>query len=130
MKIDTRELEAFVKKLEKLEREMPTLMTTCTNRVAGQLVSKVKKKTKYVTGTLRDGWRMEPTEMVEGRKYRAVVRNTTNYAHYVEFGHRTRDLKGFVKGRGWYTESMKEVADILPQILQAELDKKLKELVE
>ena len=49
--------------------------------------------------------------------------NPVNYASYVEFGHRTRGHKGWVKGRFMLTQSEIELNADAPKILEKKLAK-------
>lgn len=97
--------------------------------------SKVSGKTG---GTLRRGWTgnqggnatsyansLNVTK--QGTNYVIEVINPVEYASYVEFGHRTRDHKGWVEGHFMLTISEEEIRKSAPQVLQKKLDKFLKE---
>lgn len=63
-----------------------------------------------IGGQLRLRWQQTPVE-VKGSMLTTVVYNNTEYAPYVEFGHRIRDKKGntigFVPGRYMMTNSLR-----------------------
>lgn len=61
-----------------------------------------------------------------GNVYLVEVINPVEYAQYVEFGHRTRDHKGWVKGRFMMTISADELEQQAPAILERKLMKLLK----
>lgn len=52
--------------------------------------------------------------------------NPVEYAPYVEFGHRTRNLKGWVEGRFMLTFSEQKIQDIAPRVLE----RKIKQFLE
>ena len=55
-------------------------------------------------GTLRRGWTVG-TVIKSGKQYNIEVINSVEYASYVEFGHRTRNHKGWVPGQYMLTIS-------------------------
>ena len=62
-----------------------------------------------------------------GDTYVVEIVNPVEYASYVEYGHRTRNHKGWVKGKFMMTISEKELKDIAPQILERKIKKYMKE---
>ena len=83
----------------------------------------------YVGGTLRDAWEILPVEK-QGNNYVITVINPTEYASYVEYGHRQtpgryvpalgKRLKvSWVNGRFMLTTSEQEVERAAPAVLQA-----------
>lgn len=77
------------------------------NRVANKLLGKVKMRTpvgKINGGTLRRSWQLKKISDAE----REII-NNVYYGQYLEFGHRTRGGKGFVKGRYMLTKSVEEI---------------------
>ena len=63
-----------------------------------------------------------------GNTYDIQITNPVEYASYVEYGHRTRDGKGWVTGRFMLTISENEVRSIAPQILEKRMMAMLKEV--
>ena len=85
----------------------------------------------YTGGTLRDAWTILPVEK-QGNNYVVTIVNNTEYASYVEFGHRQRpgryvpalgkSLKAnWVKGRFMLTISEQELEAQLPALLEQKL---------
>jgi len=84
----------------------------------GNVIQKSSKK----GGTLRREWTIG--EVVKtGAGYTIEVINPTEYASYVEFGHRTRDHKGWVQGRFMLTISEQEIEQDAQRILENKLNK-------
>lgn len=103
----------------------------------------------YVGGTLRRGWtagkantnKKNNTVGVNGKNgfastldvvkkgdvFEIMVSNNTEYATYVEYGHRTRDHKGWVPGRFMMTISADRVQGKAPAIIERKLTQMLKE---
>lgn len=157
-KVDLRELKQFQQHLEQLEKaDLDQVCRDAANQVAQILWNKVVKRTPvgvkpanimenrkkkgsreaaiyekywsgYKGGTLRDAWEILPVEKV-GNEYVITVINPTEYASYVEYGHRQtpgryvpalgKRLKvNWVKGRFMLTISEQEVEKLAPGILE------------
>lgn len=88
---------------------------------------KIKKRTPVGdTGELRRNWQVGKVEK-RGGAYVVEIFNNTEYAPFVEYGHRTgKDLTGWVEGRFMMTISMQEMERELPRYLE----KKQLELLE
>ena len=91
----------------------------------------------YVGGTLRDAWEVKVTK--ESDHYLITLMNPTEYASYVEYGHRQtpgryvpalgKTLKAsWVKGKLMMTISVQEVEVLIPQMLQNVVYQVLKEV--
>lgn len=92
----------------------------------------------YTGGTLRDAWTILPI-VQRGNEYVVTIINPTEYASYVEYGHRQRpgryvpalgkSLKAsWVKGRFMLTVSLQELENQLPGVLEQKLYSVLKEV--
>ena len=89
-------------------------------------------------GTLRRNWTVRPIEK-HGNEYVVEVVNATEYASYVEYGHRQqpgrfvpqigKSLKtAWVPGRFMLTISEQEVQNLAPKLLEKRLTEKLREI--
>lgn len=94
----------------------------------GKKVVFARKSTK-VGGTLRRGWYITKVSK-KGQKYYIEIYNNTEYASFVEYGHRTKNNKGWVDGKFMLTISMKEVEMLLPKIVDQHTQKTLLKLLE
>ena len=72
-------------------------------------------------GTLRRGWKVGQVRKAGGI-YFIEVYNPTEYAPYVEFGHRTRGGGGWVSGQFMLTISERQLKLNAPRILQNQLN--------
>lgn len=143
------DLKKFQGKLNKLnEKEINDFIESCAKELAARLLAKVIKRTpvgEYPKssgkkgGTLRRGWtagkRSSAVNYVNdlkvnhfGGTYVIEIVNPVDYASYVEFGHRTRNHKGWVQGRFMLTISEQEIERDAPKILERKLAKKLGEV--
>jgi hypothetical protein len=151
------DLKKFQEKLNRLnEIELNLFLEACAKELAARLLAKVIKRTpvgEYPKssgkkgGTLRRGWTTQvsgsgsegantkgASQYVDTLKvnhydgtYVIEIVNPINYASYIEFGHRTRNHKGWVKGRFMLTISEQEIEAAAPGILERKLMKKLGE---
>ena len=80
-------------------------------------------------GTLRRGWNIGNINKI-GDRYEVEIINPTMYASYVEFGHRTRNHKGWVRGRFMMTISEKELEADAPNVIKKKLEAFLKEVLD
>lgn len=149
-KVNFRQLEQLQKRMQKLEKvDMEKFCEAMAKELAARLLAKVIKRTPVDDGVLRRGWTagkentsekgnvvgvngkngyiQSLTVQKNGDVYEISVVNNTEYAAYVEYGHRTRDHKGWVKGRFMMTISASELEQQAPAIIEKKLMKLLKE---
>ena len=126
--------------------QMDQFMTSCAKELAARLLAKVIKRTpvgQYPAesgkkgGTLRRGWTGSQnanatafanslTVNKVGTDYVIDIINPVEYASYVEYGHRTRNHKGWVEGHFMLTISEDEIRNSAPRILEKKLKDYLK----
>ena len=136
-KFDARKFNDLQTQLQALQDEQAdTMMRACAKELAARLLAMTVKRTpvgQYPEssgkrgGTLRRGWKIGDIEHV-GNTYRVSIENPTEYASYVEYGHRTRGGKGWVEGQFMLTLSENDLRNIAPAVLESKLTKLLKEL--
>lgn len=124
---DFQELVRMRDKFQQLQSgELEKLAIDLTNEIAARLFRKIVKRTPVgqypsssgkVGGTLKGAWTIG-TLTKTGNMYQIEIINPNMYAPYVEFGHRTRDHKGWVKGRFMLTISEKEIENITPKLIE------------
>lgn len=141
-KVDYKQLEEFQKKLQQLDKKQDEFCQAAAKELAARLLAKVIRRTPVgqypkgsgmTGGTLRRGWTGNqkggaayaqnlPIKRV-GNDYVIDIINPTEYASYVEYGHRTRGHKGWVQGRFMLTISVSEIQSAAPKILEKKLAK-------
>lgn len=142
---DFKELEALQKRLQKATKIQDDFFESCTKELAARLLAKVIKRTPVgqypsgsgkVGGTLRRGWTAADGKSSNGIKIRKIgtkyiidVINPMEYASYVEYGHRTRNHKGWVQGHFMLTISEKELKQVTPAILEKKLQKFMEDAI-
>ena len=141
VKINLEGFKELEKSLTKIQKDVDDFIVSLSKEVAARLLAKVirrtpvgqyKKGSGKVGGTLRRGWTAgkKRADFVEGIQvnkrgsiYEVVIKNSVEYASYVEFGHRTRNHKGWVPGRFMLTISEQELEGDLERIIQNKLQK-------
>ena len=141
-------LKDLKRNLEILEKQKAEeFMEACAKELAARLLAKVIKRTPVgqypsgsgkVGGTLTRGWTAGKNQNAisyaqslqiqhVGDVYKIVITNPVDYASYVEFGHRTRNHKGWVEGKFMLTISEQEIQTIAPRVLENKIKKLLGE---
>lgn len=111
-------LDEWEKRLtQAIESQYPAEFREMVIKVANELWKKVKEETPVKTGNLRGEWHVGSIEQ-RGSEYYIEVYNNVEYAEPVEYGHRTRGGKGFVKGAHMMELSLQEVQKQLPDYLR------------
>ena len=141
VKINLEGFKELEKSLTKIQKDVDDFIVSLSKEVAARLLAKVirrtpvgqyKKGSGKVGGTLRRGWTSgkKRADFIEGIQvnkrgsiYEVVIKNSVEYASYVEFGHRTRNHKGWVPGRFMLTISEQELEGDLERIIQNKLQK-------
>lgn len=114
------ELKQFQQKLAEMDREYTEFAEECIRELAGRLLAKTIARTPVDTGDLRRGWTIGPIQRV-GNDYLVEIINPMEYATYVEYGHRTRNLMGWVEGRFMLTISQEELEAEMPAFLEQKI---------
>lgn len=153
VKVDIKGLEKFRDKLEQID--VQEFCEAAAKELASRLLRKVIERTPVgdygkvidsdakTGGTLRRGWTTQSRNIrVEKRGSNYVVEliNPTEYASYVEYGHRQepgryvpaigkRLKKGWVEGQFMLTISENEIREQAPGILEKKLNKWLTEVL-
>lgn len=137
-------LKKFMDELNKLQ-DPDKFVEACAKELAARLLAMVVKRTpvgEYPKssgkkgGTLRRGWTGEKRSSAQnyansltvhhfGDTYVIEIVNPVEYASYVEYGHRTANHKGWVKGRFMMTISEQELEKIAPKVLENKIKKYL-----
>jgi hypothetical protein len=148
---DYKQLQQLQRRIDQLQKvDLDQFCQDCAKELAARLLSKVIRRTPVGNyaggGTLRRGWtaateaeaegggRSNAKQYVEalritktGNVYQVEIVNPVHYVSYVEYGHRTRDHKGWVTGRFMLSISEEELDGQAPAILEKKLLKYLGE---
>ena len=125
------DIKKLSENLKEIEKTHDKYIEACVKEVAARLLAKVIKRTPPVGvysdghngGTLRKGWTVDATVKKNGDTYTVEIKNPVEYAEYVEYGHRTRNHKGWVNGRFMLTLSENELQKDMPAIIEKKLQK-------
>lgn len=137
-------LKELQKNLQKLQ-DQDAFVEACVKELAARLLRMVVKRTPvgdYLVssgkqgGTLRRGWTdgtlTSPQDYAQSmtihhseNTYVVEIVNPVEYASYVEYGHRTANHKGWVKGHFMMTISEQELEKIAPKVLENKIKKYL-----
>lgn len=137
-------LKKFRDELNKLQ-DPDKFVEACAKELVARLLRMVVKRTpvgEYPKssgkkgGTLRRGWTGEKRSSAQnyadsltvhhfGDTYVIEIVNPVEYASYVEYGHRTANHKGWVKGKFMMTISEQELEKIAPKVLENKIKKYL-----
>lgn len=139
-------LEELQKELNNLQQNTDEMLESCAKELAARLLRLVVKRTPVgdysgdsytcasgeqhkghkvpgkVGGTLRRSWTIGEIRK-EGNVYKIDIINPVEYASYVEYGHRTPNHKGWVKGHFMMTISEQEIQQASPRILENKIKK-------
>ena len=85
-------------------------------RIGVQAIRTLKINTPVDTGALRKAWTAEGPS-VSGGGWVIRVSNPTEYASYVESGHRTRGGKSWVPGQFFMKNSLNAIDSQLPDLI-------------
>lgn len=133
VKINDSDLKKLKRELEKQNKSVDDFIQSCAKELAARLLRIVTKRTPKGDypkgsgkkgGTLIRGW-TTGTIIKEGSSYKIEIINPVEYASYVEYGHRTANHKGWVKGRFMMTISEQELEKIAPKVLENKIKKYL-----
>lgn len=133
-------MKDFQKQLEKLQ-DPDRFAEACAKELAARLLRMVVKRTpvgQYPEssgksgGTLRRGWTGEKRASAQsyaeslkvnhfGDTYVIEIVNPVEYASYVEYGHRTANHNGWVKGHFMMSISKQELERIAPRVLEKKI---------
>lgn len=137
VKVNLTQLKQFQDKINQLSQtQVQVFIEGLAKELAARLIAKARKRTPVgvypagsgkVGGTLRRGWTIKPITK-QGSTYIIEIINPTEYASYVEYGHRTRGGNGWVEGRFMLTISEQELEQESPVIIEKKLQNLLKGL--
>lgn len=125
MSVDCRELEKFRDNLDKMLKNNDEFIKSLTLYLTRELLRMLIKATPVDSGYLKDGWFVIALTKTAGG-YEAEIANNTNYASYVNYGHRTKS-GGWFDGKFFIELSVAELKDITQPLLERRLREHLKE---
>lgn len=136
------DIKKLSENLKEIEKTHDRYIEACVKEVAARLLAKVIKNTPtggfdsqgnkikgYVgAGTLKRGWTIDTKVKKNGNTYTVEITNPVEYGEYVEYGHRTRNHKGWVPGKFMLTLSENELQKDAPAIIEKKLQKMFEDM--
>lgn len=126
VRVNIKGLIELKQNLVEQQKQIDDYIRLLASDIAALLLRKVIKRTPVgvyshkTGGNLRRGWTIG--EVVKTNNgYKVEVINSVEYASYVEYGHRTRNHKGWIPGKFMLTISENEIRDNLESIIQKRL---------
>jgi len=119
-KFDFREFEKLAKSFKRAvdERVIERFIQDFLLEMAMRSLRRIRKRTPVDTGELRRNWKVGRV-VKQGNSYVVEIYNNTDYASFVEFGHRYGiDLTKWKEGVFMMTISMQEIERELEKRLQ------------
>ncbi len=124
---DVSELEAFKNNLQGFQDQIDSIIIEALEEIVAREMRMVKKITPVDTNNLRNNWRITDIKKA-GSSFEVSVYNNTDYANYVEFGHRTRDHKNWVPGKFMLTVSERQIDKVMEEIVNRHLEEAFSKL--
>lgn len=132
---DFSQLRQLQRQIEALQKDQDRFCEECAKYLAQRLIAKVRQRTPVDSGNLRRNWTTNIHK--EGQNYVIELINQTEYASYVEYGHRQepgrfvpaigrRLKKAWVPGQFMLTISERELQEQAPAMLEQRLTELLR----
>jgi hypothetical protein len=136
IRVNTRELVQLQQNIDRLDRQgLEDMNVRIIKELAKRFLREVVLRTPVgeyddgrVGGTLQRNWTVQNNNLNvrrNGANYELEIVNSTEYASYVEFGHRTVN-GGWVNGRFFMTIAVDEVEGLAPHLVEREVNKVLR----
>ena len=132
--INTKQFEELQKRVEQLQQsDMDEFCRKIAKELASRLLRMVRYRTPVDSGNLRRNWQMDKGAVYSDNEYTIHIYNVTEYAIYVEYGHRQQVgryvpalgkklKKGWVEGRFMLTKSEILLGNKVEQIIAQRLN--------
>ena len=85
-------LDKFIISLNEMDDNFNSDLQKIVEKHGGKLLRNTKQRTPVDTGQLRRSWELEKGDLY------VKLMNRTEYAQFIEYGHRTRGGKSYVEG--------------------------------
>ena len=127
---DDAEIVAWMKRVESKAdpSKVKQGMVRSVNRVKTQSIRSAKARTPVDSGQLRRAWNANGPS-ITGSSIEVEISNNTEYAPFVEYGHRTRGGGGWVPGVHMLTDTLKQVESQLSGLITPDFQKVLEDLL-
>ena len=119
--VEFSDLVALRDKFEMLQNTVDDFCIQVTQEIAQIVFKNAGLRTPRKTGDLIRAWNTENLKK-EGNIYKIEIVNPLGYAEYVEFGHRKKNGKGWVKGSFMLTIAERDLQRNLDEIVREKVD--------
>ena len=119
--VEFSDLVALRDKFEMLQNTVDDFCIQVTQEIAQIVFKNAGLRTPRKTGDLIRAWNTENLKK-EGNIYKIEIVNPLGYAEYVEFGHRKKNDKGWVKGSFMLTIAERDLQRNLDKIIREKVD--------
>lgn len=120
-------LEELQKNIQKLQNP-DDFVESCAKELAQRLYRELIQNTPYITHKLQRGWTIGSVQKCTGG-YMVEIVNPVEYASYVEYGHRTANHKGWVKGLFFVENALGNVKKMSKPLLEKRMNDYLKRMM-
>lgn len=118
-------LEHDLRRIAKHDGEIRKVSERVLNKLAKTVLAATKSNTPVQSGTLRRNWQRTPVKVdVFKDEVSVEIYNITEYAPYVEYGHRivvNGVTVGFKDGVLMLTTAVKDAEKILPEMVEEQI---------
>jgi len=119
--VEFSDLVALRDKFEMLQNTVDDFCIQVTKEIAQIVIDNAIKRTPVDTSKLVKAWNTENLKK-EGTVYKIEIVNPVEYAEFVEFGHRKKNDKGWVKGSFMLTIAERDLQRNLDKIIREKVD--------
>lgn len=127
VRFDVTDIEKYRDSINDFKDTIDGIVEEAIKEIALRELRSVKKLTPVDTNTLRRSWYVGDIRK-RGNEVEVTIYNNTNYADYVEFGHRTRDHKKWVTGKFMLTISERQIEAVIESIVDRHLEEAFSKL--
>jgi hypothetical protein len=129
MAVDITGLYELLDDFEDVKSELDELKSDIVKRLGADALALTVDASPVKTGRLRRSWDVSPVYDINATTKAVQLFNAVPYAEYVEYGHRTRNHKGWVEGKFMATKSCEIVQKHAEQTAKEVVIKKIKEVL-
>lgn len=124
IKVDTKQLDAFAEKLKKASNTVQQdVVNKALNDITAEVLNRTIKQTPRDTSNLVRGWTASDKVDQKSNTFSKTIYNPVEYGVFVEYGHRTRDHRGWVPGFFMLTRAIEDVDKRKDQIISDVINK-------
>lgn len=128
MGFDCKEFEVYTKNFAKMARSFPQFMEQFMMKTSLQTLRSIKLVTPVDTGAMRDHWEASKVYRLANGNIGFFIKNTMEYASFVNDGHTTRNRNEWVEGYYMVEVTVAEIERKMPKRFENEFKKYMERL--